>query len=396
MAPVVVFVPVASLYELSRTEVGDLVSSLGEPAYRAGQIWAWLYRHLARDFTEMTTLPKSLRDHLAESYSLHTLTSVRETLSDDTMAKKYLFRLADGQLVETVLMHYVEAADEAVESRGVDTGREPVPGDNLSAGPGRHTVCLSTQVGCAMGCVFCATGQMGLVRDLTVGECMEQLVWAARELAARGERLTNVVFMGMGEPLANWPATSETVRRLHDPEAFGLGARRITISTVGIVPGIRRLAESDLPVRLAVSLHAPDDALRQSLVPVNNVYGLDAILEACREYSHTTGRRVTIEYVLIQRVNDELAQARALARRLKGLESHVNLIPLNPTEGSDLAPSSYTRAVAFQEVLRQAGISTTLRQRRGIEIQAGCGQLRSREVGGRVGRGLSAAVAAPA
>lgn len=390
------FAPVSSLYELSRTEVGDLVASLGEPAYRAGQIWAWLYRHLARDISEMTTLSAALRARIAESHGLHTMELVRQTLSDDSLAKKYLFRLADGQLVETVLMHYVDAADETHDARGADALHPNVPGELPSAAQMRHTVCLSTQVGCAMGCVFCATGQMGLVRDLSVGECMEQLVWAARELAAREERLTNVVFMGMGEPLANWPATSETVRRLHDPEAFGLGARRITISTVGIVPGIRRLAESDLPVRLAVSLHAADDELRQSLVPVNNVYGLDAILEACRDYVHTTGRRVTFEYVLIQRVNDELQQARALARRLKGLDSHVNLIPLNPTEGSDLAPSSYARAVAFQEVLRQAGISTTLRQRRGIEIQAGCGQLRSRDVAGRVGRGIAAAVTAPA
>ena len=237
-----------------------------------------------------------------------------------------------------------------------------------------------------MGCVFCATGQMGLVRDLTLGECVEQLVYCGRTLYRSGERLANVVFMGMGEPLANWTATWGTVQTLTDPDGFGIGARRITISTVGIVPGIRRLAETGLPVRLAVSIHAADAALRASLVPISETYPLEEILDACREYQKSVGRRITFEYVLIEGVNDAPRHASELALRLHDMNSHVNLIPLNPTEGSPLSPTPYPQAVIFQQVLQKAGIPTTLRMRRGIEIQAGCGQLRSRAVRGRIGR----------
>jgi len=369
-----------SLYALDRAGLEALVAELGEPRYRADQLWRWLYRRLAPDLEAMTDLPRGLRARLAERVRLHTLVEVARTQSADGLATKLLFRLRDGQMVETVLMHYVDPAD-------VDgDGPEPVGSADAPIPPGRHTACISTQVGCAMGCAFCATGQMGLVRDLDRGECVEQVVWCARMLAAAGERLGNVVFMGMGEPLANWDATWGCVETLVDPGGLGLGARRLTISTVGIVPGIRRLAEAGLPVRLAVSLHAPDDALRGRLVAVNATYGLDAILAACRDYQRAGGRRITFEYVLIDGVNDRPDQAEALAARLLGLRAHVNLIPLNPTAGSVLRPSPPEAAAAFAGALRRGGIPTSLRMRRGIEIAAGCGQLRSRALEGRIGR----------
>jgi 23S rRNA (adenine2503-C2)-methyltransferase len=368
-----------SAYDLDPAQLADLLAELGQPAYRSGQVWRWLYRRCAADWSEMTDLPHSLRAELAERLSLQPLSLAARTDSEDGLATKFLFQLSDGQLIETVLMHYVDPADAEAD---------PEPGE-LPAG--RHTVCLSTQVGCAMGCVFCATGQMGLLRNLTRGECLAQLVYCARLLAAAGETLSNVVFMGMGEPLANWPATWGTVQTLTDAGGWALSPRRLTISTVGIVPGIARLAAEDLPVRLAVSLHAPDDALRQQLVPVNDVYPLDEILLACRAYQAATRRRITFEYVLIAGVNDRPDQATALARLLAGVKSHVNIIPVNPTAGSTLRTPDYATAVAFETALRSAGLATTLRMRRGIEIAAGCGQLRSREAEGRVGRALALA-----
>lgn len=391
-----------SLYDLDRPALEAFLAGLGQPRYRANQVWAWLYRRFAADYEAMTDLPAGLRRDLAARARLHTLDLTAQTESGDGLATKYLFRLDDGQLIETVLMHYLDPGDEDGEgaespgppdSGGGEAARSPGPADSgsgLGTRPSsRHTVCLSTQAGCAMGCVFCATGQMGLLRDLRGGECVEQLVYCARRLQASGARLSNVVFMGMGEPLANWEATWHTVQVLVDPEGFGLSPRRLTVSTVGIVPGIRRLAECGLPLRLAVSLHAPDDALRGELVGINATYGLDAILAACRDYQAITGRRITIEYVLIDGINDRPAQAEALAKRLRGLHAHVNLIPLNPTAGSPMRPSPYRRAVAFERVLRRAGFSTTLRMRRGIDIQAGCGQLRSRAAEGRLGRSVA-------
>jgi 23S rRNA (adenine2503-C2)-methyltransferase len=237
-----------------------------------------------------------------------------------------------------------------------------------------------------MGCVFCATGQMGLVRDLTRGECVEQAVHLARRLKADEDRLSNVVFMGMGEPLANWPATWGTVKTLTDPRGFGMSPRRLTVSTVGLPDGIRRLARQALPVRLAVSLHAPDDELRSELVPVNATFPLAEVIAACAEYQKRSRRRLTIEYVLIDGVNDSVDQARRLVKRLERLRVLVNLIPLNPTDGSALGPSSREAALAFREVLDGAGVRCTLRARRGIDVQAGCGQLRSRVAKGRIGR----------
>jgi 23S rRNA (adenine2503-C2)-methyltransferase len=365
--------PRPSLLALDREGLGSLMARLDQPAYRARQIWRWLYVALATDVAQMTDLPLSLRERLAATTRLGSLRELSRQEADDGLATKFLFGLPDGQSIETVLMHYLDPADE----------EEVTPGE---VPHGSHTVCFSTQVGCAMGCVFCATGQMGLVRDLDRGECLEQLLVCARHLRQHGERLSRVVFMGMGEPLANWPATRGVIETLVDPDGLALSPRRLTVSTVGLVPGIHRLAELGLPVRLAVSLHAADDALRSELVAVNRVYPLDEVLDACRAYQRALGRRITFEYVLIRGVNDSIGQATDLARRLRDFNGHVNLIPLNPTAGSPMRPSRYDDAAAFADRLRAEGLPTTLRMRRGIEIQAGCGQLRARDGEGLVGR----------
>jgi 23S rRNA (adenine2503-C2)-methyltransferase len=243
----------------------------------------------------------------------------------------------------------------------------------------RHTVCVSTQVGCAIGCPFCATGQGGFERDLTAGEIVAQVLHFGRQLKAQSERVTNVVFMGMGEPLANYRATWLSIARLNDPAGFNLGARRMTLSTVGLVPGIRRMAAEPLQVGLAVSLHAPTDRLRDRLVPVNRRYPLAQLMAACREYVEITKRRVTFEYALMNEINDAPQQAAQLADLLADLLCHVNLIPLNPTQAaSSYTASPRTRVMAFRAVLLRRGIPVTLRLRRGLDIQAGCGQLRGR------------------
>lgn len=371
------------LFDLTHPAVETFVEELGEPRYRADQIWEWLYLHLADSFDEMTNLPLDLRQRLADMAVIHTLEAVAVSESRESPAQKFLFQLADGESVESVLMHYntrdrdyrSETAGEALHKDGQQTER--------------HTACISTQAGCAMGCIFCATGQMGLLRQMTAGEVIEQVIYLARNLRRVGQRLTNLVFMGMGEPLANWPATWQTVETLNDARGFNLGARRITISTVGLVPGIRRLVQSDIQVQLAVSIHAPNDGLRNQLVPINAQYPLDEVLDACREYVRHTRRRITFEYVMIDHVNDFPRHAEECADRISDILCHVNLIPLNPTSGSDLQPSSYERCATFQAILEDRGIPTTLRVRRGIDVQAGCGQLRTHIGEGMVGQTIA-------
>jgi len=354
--------PVA-LLDQSFDELSSLFQSWGEPAYRAKQVWARLYQGLAASFDEMSELPKSLRQRLAEETVLGQLTSRIEQRSSDRQTRKVLFALPDGAQVEAVLMGYER----------------------------RRTTCISTQAGCGMGCSFCATGQGGLQRNLTSGEIVEQVLFFARELrsghATRSthsdlrpptSELTNIVLMGMGEPFANYDPVMAAVRRLNDPSGFNFGARRMTVSTVGLVPGIKKLAAENIQINLAVSLHAATDDLRSRLVPINKQYPLSALLPAVREYIAQTHRRVSFEWALIEGVNDTPEQARALAQLAKGLLCHVNLIPLNPTSGYPGAASTRERIAAFRSVLISAGIANTLRLRRGIDIQAGCGQLRQR------------------
>ncbi len=341
---------IVNLFDLSRDEIAQLLAGWGEPRYRADQLWEWVYHHKATSFEHMTPLPLSLRNRLAAETRLGSAEVVQESHSTDGETRKYLMKLPDGQLIETVLMEY----------SGI-----------------RRTACISTQAGCAMGCVFCATGQMGFARHLTAGEIVEQALFVARVLDGEGERLSNVVLMGMGEPFHNYDETLAAVRRLIDPAALGIGQRHITVSTVGLVPAIRRFAREGLQVRLAISLHAASDEERSRLLPVNRRYPLQDVLSAVRDYVGMTGRRVTFEWALIENENDTPEQAHQLGRLLAGILCHVNLIPLNPTSAYGGQPSNAERVNNFVRIVESYGVPATVRVRRGIDINAGCGQLKT-------------------
>ena len=332
-----------SPYQPSRLELAELLE--GEPRYRLDQIWQGLYQNLSTP-AEMTNLPKGLRTTLSERL-VPALEIVVRRVSDNGDTVKYLWELHDGKRIETVLMLY----------------------------PDRVTVCVSSQVGCAMGCGFCATGQAGFTRHLSVGEIVEQVTVAAREARSMDRRLGNVVFMGMGEPLANDAAVWDSVERLHDD--LGLSARKITISTVGVVPGIRRLTERPLPVNLAVSMHAANDRLRDELVPINKRYPIDDLMSACADYLAVKGRRLSFEWAMIDGVNDRSSDAAELAKlcRRFQLPAHVNLIPLNPTPGYPTVGSPLKRVHEFRDSLEALGVNATVRRNRGTDIDAACGQL---------------------
>jgi 23S rRNA (adenine2503-C2)-methyltransferase len=398
-----------AVLDLSREQLQQLFDSWDEPAFRARQVWDWLYRKLVTRPEQMTNLPSPLRARLAAETQIELLERVYEQRSSDRHTIKWLFRLPDGLTIETVLMLYDE----------------------------RRTVCISTQAGCAMACVFCATGQAGLARNLTSGEIVAQVLYAARYLSdtpadprpasgdafiplsafgslgtalhyspefpgeerdgppgGEGRRLTNIVLMGMGEPFANYDRVWQAMHTLTDKEGFNLGARHITVSTVGLPQGIRKMADEALQINLAVSLHAPNDALRSQLLPVNHRYPIADVMDAVQAYVQKTNRRVTFEYAMMAGINDTPELARQLAARLKPLRSptggvmcHVNLIPLNPVAESPYQPSTERDAAAFQGILERAGIPATVRMRRGIDIDAGCGQLRRRVTATAVGDG---------
>jgi 23S rRNA (adenine2503-C2)-methyltransferase len=338
---------VLSFFDLSFEQLEAQLATWGEPRYRALQIWQGIYRDLAAEPGAITTIPRPLRERLSAEISFSGLTPRIEARSSDGHTRKYLFQMADGREIETVLMGYAT----------------------------RRTTCISTQAGCALGCVFCATGQMGFRRNLSAGEIVEQVVWFARELKAEDDRLTNIVVMGMGEPFHNYEATMEAIDRLNDPRGFNFGARRITISTVGLPPMIERFAAEKRQVNLAVSLHAATDALRTELLPINRKYPLATLFAAVRRYYDETHRRVTFEWALIEGKNDTPEQARALAAWVKGLPCHVNVIPLNPTRDYAGRATTRERASAFKAALENYGVPCTIRVRRGIDINAGCGQL---------------------
>ncbi len=335
---------VPTRYDVSWDDLAELLTD--EPAFRARQVWAGLYeRGVGPD--AMTDLPAALRKRLTSALP-SALTAVTESVGDEGDTVKWLWALPDGREIETVLMHY----------------------------PDRSTVCVSTQAGCAMACGFCATGQAGFDRHLTTGEIVEQVVRARAAAAPR--RLSNVVFMGMGEPLANYDATWAAVERLHGD--LGLSARHLTLSTVGIVPGIRRLAEEALPVNLAVSLHAANDELRDELVPINRRYPLDVLHDACADYLAAKNRRLSFEWALIDGVNDRPSDAAELAHYARSLRAHVNLIPLNPTEGYRTRGTAPEKVATFARRLQDLGANATVRRNRGTEISAACGQLRAAHV----------------
>jgi len=330
-------------YDATHSDLAALLA--GEPAYRVRQVWDGLYRRTASP-VEMTDLPKDLRQRVDAALppALHPVT---ESVSDRGDTVKWLWELADGARVETVLMLYAD----------------------------RATACVSSQAGCAMGCGFCATGQAGFARNLGRGEIVEQVVRAIRRAAPR--RLSNVVFMGMGEPMANYDRTWAAIEQIHDH--LGISARHITVSTVGIVPGIRRLSQERLPVNLAVSLHAANDELRDELVPINRRYPLDDLLDACRGWIAAKGRRLSFEWALIAGVNDRPSDSAELAALARPLRAHVNLIPLNPTPAYATPGTPPARVRTFRERLVALGVNATVRQNRGTDIEAACGQLAARE-----------------
>lgn len=336
------------LYTLDQDGLRSLMAEWGQPKFRAKQLWGWIHDRGAASFEEMTDLPKSMRARLEAEATLGSLELATEQRSEDGTVKR-VWRLADGQLIESVLMPYRDD---------------------------RRTACISSQAGCAMRCSFCATGQMGFARQLTASEIVEQALRFDRELKAVGERLTNVVLMGMGEPFHNYDALMVALRRLN--QDLGIGARHITVSTVGLVPQIRRFAQEGLQVTLAVSLHAATDEERGAMMPINKRYPIAELIEACREYVEVSGRRISFEWALIEGVNDGVEVAERLGKLLRGLRCHVNLIPLNPTTGYEGLPSDTEAAEAFIETLSRYGVPATVRVRRGIDIDAGCGQLKAK------------------
>lgn len=333
------------IHGLTRADVSSHLKDLNEPSYRSDQIWRWLYVSRVEDWASMTNLPAVLREKLAGSltFSSLELLDTRRSLDSTT---KLLARLPDGEAIELVV----------------------IPAER------RATVCVSSQVGCRFKCAFCASGQSGFTRNLEAGEIVEEVLLAGR---VHGEKPTHVVFMGIGEPFDNYDNVLKAIRIINDQDGLSIGARRITISTCGIVPGIKRLADEKLQVELSISLHAADDASRSRLMPVNNKYPLATLLEACREYTAQTGRIITFEYTMVRNVNDSRKQAETLARQLQSLQCRVNLIPLSAVDGYGEAASSSETCEMFINTLAKAGINATLRNSQGSELKAACGQLRA-------------------
>lgn len=338
---------------LTLPEISRIVAEMDEPAYRAGQIASWVYEKAAGSFDEMTNLSKSLRTELAGRTCLNPLTPVQQSESRHGPTTKYLFELRDGQKVETVLI----------------------------GGSRRNTLCISTQVGCAIGCRFCASGLEGLVRNMTSAEIVDQVVQVRKQVMLAGDArpINNIVVMGMGEPLANYRPVLRAVRIINADWGLGIGARKITLSTSGLVPKIYQLAEEKIQFELSVSLHAADDRTRTSIVPINRRYPLKQLMKACRHYTGATDRIITYEYVLLKGVNDRFQDAENLVKLLKKDKCKLNLIPYNPVQGLPYETPDEHRRTAFADALRAGGLQLTIRRERGRDIDAACGQLRLAE-----------------
>lgn len=330
------------LKSMTLPELTEALRAMGEPAFRGKQVFTWLHRGI-RSYDEMGNVPKSLREKLAQAYPLAAPKAARKQVSRLDGTVKYLWELSDGNCVESVLMRY------------------------------RHgnTVCVSTQVGCRMGCAFCASTIAGKVRDLTPGEILDQVIFTQRDA---GETVSNIVLMGIGEPLDNLDAVLRFLELVNHPDGLNIGMRHISLSTCGLVPGIRRLSELELQLTLSVSLHAPDSETRSRIMPVNQAYDVETLFEACHDYFRKTGRRISFEYAMIDGVNDHDWQADLIAQKLRGMPGHVNLIPLNDVAESPLRPSR--RLAAFQKRLESHGLTATVRRSLGGDIDASCGQLR--------------------
>ncbi len=360
----------------------------GEPPFRAKQLYSWLYQRLVPDFSVMTNLPQSLRSQLVQEASIGPMVVRSEQHSKDDRTRKILLEFDDGKLIESVLMLYPPLGESRTRSRQRVSSSGSVVAPLAGA---RATVCVSTQAGCAFGCTFCATGQMGFDRHLTVGEIVAQVLFFARELrdapwSAKGlpgsapiDHITNIVLMGMGEPLHNYDNVMQALRILNSPDGFNLGARHMTVSTVGLVPAIRKLSQEQLQINLAISLHAPTDELRSQTMPINKKYSLEELLAACKDYIAATGRQVTFEYVLLAGVNDTAECAHLLGKLLAPLKqfAHVNCIPVNATS-ADYKPPGGEAIRSFRNILYEHGVSNSVRAERGDDIAAACGQLRTR------------------
>ncbi len=336
------------LSSLTLAQLGDLLKEMGQPGFRAKQIFHWIHQKLVTEFSQMTDQPKKLLAQLEENwYIAAPVIERRQQAKDGTV--KYLLRMADGNCIETVVMRY-----------------------NYG-----NTVCVSTQVGCRMGCRFCASTQAGRVRNLEAGEIVSEIYTAQRDI---GERISHIVLMGIGEPLDNYDNVMDFLHIISSPDGVNIGMRNISLSTCGLVPAIGRLAEENLQITLSVSLHAPFNDIRSSMMPVNNAYPLEKLMPAVRDYQKTTGRRVSFEYSMVRGVNDTDACARKLANLIRGMGAHVNLIPINPVDGSPYSASDAENVRRFQKLLTDLGVNATVRRRLGSEISAACGQLRREEM----------------
>ena len=334
-------------------QLAEQLKAMGQPAFRAKQIFHWLHQKLVTEFSAMTDQPKALLAKLEEEYYIAAPVIQRRQQSKDGTVK-YLFRLADGNCIETVVMRY-----------------------NYG-----NTVCVSTQVGCRMGCRFCASTQAGRVRNLEAGEIAAEIYAAQKDI---GERISHIVLMGIGEPLDNFDNVMDFLTIISSPEGVNIGMRNISLSTCGIVPQIDKLAEKKLQLTLSISLHAPNNAMRSQMMPVNDAYPVEELIAACRRYQKVTGRRISFEYSMVRGVNDSPATAKELAKLIRGMGAHVNLIPINPVDGSPYSATDAENVKRFQNMLTDLGVNATVRRRLGSDISAACGQLR-REEAAREGR----------
>jgi len=337
----------ASIYTITYQELHDLMTSWHEKQYRAEQVWRGVYQHFYSSFDDFSNIPVRTRERLSSNFSFFTMKPIDIRYSKDRQTQKQVFKLLDGNLIETVLMTYDK----------------------------RMSLCISSQSGCGMGCIFCATGEIGLNRNLNCGEIIEQVLFFYKLVRDVGKKINNIVIMGMGEPFQNYTATIHAINTLNHKQGLNIGDRRFTISTAGLVPGIIKLSEEQRQINLAISLHAAENDLRSKLMPINGKYPINQVIEACRYYIKKTNRRVSFEWAMIRNVNDTPDQAHLLANLLKGLLCHVNLIPLNRNSFNKLYPSTENTIKNFKSILTNSGISCSIRVKRGVDIAAGCGQL---------------------